>query len=86
MKEIQRLEVGVDVGIDTKHQTLAGVAFPLTSKASEALQLFAKGKLQYVQLKIGKIRKDRAFIIFTIIITRYHNIQLYHLATPQMKI
>ncbi|MCL4128919.1 UNVERIFIED_CONTAM: hypothetical protein GTU68_005180 [Idotea baltica] len=52
MKEIKKLEVGVDISVDTKHQTLTGVAFPLTSKASEALHEFAKGKLQYIQLKI----------------------------------
>lgn len=54
MKEIQKLEVGADISIDSRHQTLAGVAFPLTNKAVEALQLFARGKLQYIQLKIGK--------------------------------
>ncbi|KAL7648310.1 UNVERIFIED_CONTAM: hypothetical protein RMT77_000216 [Armadillidium vulgare] len=52
MKEIQKLEVGADISIDSRHQTLAGVAFPLTNKAVEALQLFARGKLQYIQLKI----------------------------------
>ena len=53
MKEIQKLEVGADIGIDTRQQTLAGVAFPLTKQATEALLGFGKGKCQYVQLKIG---------------------------------
>ncbi|KAK7073779.1 Twinfilin-1 [Halocaridina rubra] len=52
MKEIKKLEVGVDIGIDTKHQTLAGVAFPIMENALNSLKKFANGHLQYVQLKI----------------------------------
>ncbi|XP_063598079.1 twinfilin-1-like isoform X1 [Penaeus indicus] len=52
MQEIKKLEVGVDIGVDTKHQTLAGVAFPIVTKALDAVKQFASGELQYVQLKI----------------------------------
>lgn len=54
MQEIKKLEVGVDIGVDTKHQTLAGVAFPIVTKALDAVKQFASGELQYVQLKIGQ--------------------------------
>lgn len=53
MQEIKKLEVGVDIGVDTKHQTLAGVAFPIVTKALDAVKKFASGELQYIQLKIG---------------------------------
>ncbi|XP_076037800.1 twinfilin actin binding protein isoform X2 [Oratosquilla oratoria] len=52
MNEIKKLEVGVDIGVDSKHQTLAGVAFPIVSDGLAALNKFAKGELQYVQLRI----------------------------------
>ena len=54
MKEIKKMEVGVDIGVDTKHQTLAGVAFPIMENALNSIKRFANGELQYVQLRIGK--------------------------------
>jgi len=52
--EIKRNEVNSDIGVDTRHQTLQGLAFPLTTKAIDALAKFQKKQLNYVQLKIGK--------------------------------
>ena len=54
MAEIKKTEVGVDISIDSKYQTLAGVQFPIMPDATECIHKFANGKLQYVQLKIGK--------------------------------
>lgn len=54
MQEIKKNEVGVDIGVDTKHQTMAGIAFPIVSAALDALKSFTEGKLQYVQLMIGR--------------------------------
>ena len=45
--------MGVDIGIDSRHQTLSGVSFPITNEAIKALKKFANGDLQYVQLRIG---------------------------------
>jgi len=41
--------------VDTRHQTLQGVMFPLTDSAYEALAKFREKEITYVQLKIGKL-------------------------------
>lgn len=43
-------QVQTDVGIDTKHQTLQGVAFPIAKEAIQALEKLKNKKLNYVQL------------------------------------
>ena len=53
--EIKRNEVNSDIGVDTRHQTLQGLIFPLATKAIEALKKFQKKNLNYVQLKIGNL-------------------------------
>lgn len=53
INEIKKQEVGVDISVDTKHQTMAGITFPMVPDALEAIKSFTTGKLQYVQLKIG---------------------------------
>lgn len=55
LAEIKRTEVHTEIGIDTKHQTLQGVFFPLTTKAYAALEKFRNKQLNYVQLKIGSV-------------------------------
>ena len=55
IKEIKKQEVGVDISVDTKHQTMAGISFPVVPDALQAITNFTKGKLQYVQLKIGEL-------------------------------
>ena len=47
MLEVKRMEVRPDVGIDTKHQTLTGISFPMTKEAMKCLGAFASGSLQY---------------------------------------
>lgn len=37
LQEIKRTEVNTDIAIDTKQQTLGGVAFPITSPAKQAI-------------------------------------------------
>lgn len=56
--EIKRTEVNPEIGVGTRHKTLQGLAFPLTTKAIDALAKFQKKQLNYVQLKIGNIRAD----------------------------
>ncbi|GAA6080602.1 twinfilin-1a, partial [Tachysurus ichikawai] len=50
LKKIKLSEVQTDIGVDTKQQTLQGVAFPLHGDAMQALQKFKDKKLNYVQL------------------------------------
>ncbi|KAK8386553.1 hypothetical protein O3P69_010886 [Scylla paramamosain] len=52
INEIKKQEVGVDISVDTKHQTMAGISFPLVPNALQAIKNFTTGNLQYVQLKI----------------------------------
>jgi twinfilin-like protein len=52
LAEIKRKEVNADIGVDTKHQTVQGVAFPLTKSALDQLQRLKDGHLNYVQLSL----------------------------------
>ncbi|KAF2367721.1 Actin-depolymerizing factor domain, partial [Trinorchestia longiramus] len=50
--EVKRQEVNPDIGINTKHQTMTGLNFPLSNQAIQAVSSFTKGDLQYVRLFI----------------------------------
>ncbi|KFQ28827.1 Twinfilin-1, partial [Mesitornis unicolor] len=50
LRQIKINEVQTDVGVDTKHQTLQGVAFPIAKEAIQALEKLKNKKLNYVQL------------------------------------
>ncbi|CAN9498957.1 unnamed protein product [Ophioblennius macclurei] len=52
LRQIKLSEVQTDVSVDTKQQTLAGVAFPLHGEAVSALQLFSQKRINYVQLEV----------------------------------
>lgn len=54
-------QVQTDVGVDTKHQTLQGVAFPIAKEAIQALEKLRNKELNYVQL--ASIRYFRLFLI-----------------------
>ena len=43
-------QVRADVGVDTKHQTMAGLSFPLTDDAIHKLHDLKEGAITYVQL------------------------------------
>ena len=43
-------QVNTDVNVDTKHQTMAGVAFPIRQDAIDKLRELKDGALNYVQL------------------------------------
>ncbi|XP_032819069.1 twinfilin-1-like [Petromyzon marinus] len=54
-EELQRIklnEVNTDISVDSKHQTLQGVAFPIEERALEALYRLKTRKINYVQLSI----------------------------------
>ena len=50
VNDICYTQVQTDVGVDTKHQTLQGVAFPISQDAFQALEKLSKKQLNYVQL------------------------------------
>ena len=54
LAELRRSEVSVGVGIDSRHQTLSGVTFPLTHSAWKAIEALAAQNYNYIQLRIGK--------------------------------
>ena len=43
-------QVQTEVSVDTKHQTLQGVAFPIAKEALQALEKLKNKQLNYVQL------------------------------------
>jgi len=52
LAEIRRTEVNADISVDTRHQTVQGVSFPLSSSARQELQRLKAGKVNYVQLSL----------------------------------
>ncbi|XP_020501542.2 twinfilin-1a [Labrus bergylta] len=52
LRQIKLNEVQTDIGVDTKHATLQGVAFPMHKDAVAALQRYRDGKHNYVQLEV----------------------------------
>ncbi|NXT69289.1 TWF1 protein, partial [Chaetops frenatus] len=47
LRQIKINEVQADVGVDTKHQTLQGVAFPIAKEVIQALEKLKNKKLNY---------------------------------------
>ncbi|XP_076369845.1 twinfilin-1-like [Tachypleus tridentatus] len=58
LQTIKRIESGTDRGIDTKHQTLQGVAFPISDDAVSALFDLKEGLVNYVQLSIDLDKEE----------------------------
>ncbi|KAJ8377399.1 hypothetical protein AAFF_G00260590 [Aldrovandia affinis] len=52
LRQIKLNEVQTDIGVDTKQQTLQGVAFPVEQDAIQALEQLREKKINYVQLEI----------------------------------
>lgn len=52
LRQIKLSEVQTDISVDTKQQTLQGVAFPMDHRAVKALEGFRDKKFNYVQLEI----------------------------------
>ncbi|XP_059190357.1 twinfilin-1-like [Centropristis striata] len=52
LRQIRLNEVQTDIGVDTKQQTLQGVAFPLHGEAVAALERFRDKRINYVQLQV----------------------------------
>ncbi|KAM4748111.1 twinfilin-1 [Rhinophrynus dorsalis] len=52
LRQIKIKETQTEIGVDTKHQTLQGIAFPIDRDAFQALEQLKDKRLNYVQLKI----------------------------------
>lgn len=52
LEEIKRKEVNAEIGVDTKHQTVQGVSFPLSQSARDELARLLNGQINYVQLSL----------------------------------
>ncbi|XP_050452878.1 twinfilin isoform X1 [Cataglyphis hispanica] len=52
LAELKKTTATTDYSVETRHQTLSGVAFPVTDEAKQAIIELAKGIHEYVQLKI----------------------------------
>lgn len=52
LRQIKLNEVQTDISVDTKQQTLQGVAFPIHKDAVAALERFRDKKINYVQLQL----------------------------------
>lgn len=55
LQEIKRAEVNTDYSVDSRHQTLGGVGFPITSSAKDAIQNMTRGSYDYLRFRIGII-------------------------------
>jgi len=52
MKEIKENEIRVDIGVDTKQQTMSTLAFPVEKAATQAFEHFLQHGYDYIQLSI----------------------------------
>jgi twinfilin-like protein len=52
LEMIKKNEVHVEISVDSKHQTVQGVTFPLTKSALEQLKNLKSGRVNYVQLSL----------------------------------
>ncbi|KAM8861579.1 twinfilin-1a [Synchiropus picturatus] len=57
LRQIKLNEVQTDISVDTKHQTLQGVAFPIQSEAVAALERFREKRINYVQLEVDSVQE-----------------------------
>ena len=53
MLEIKQTEVGVDISVDSKHQTLNSLAFPFEKKLLNGLDTYWRKGADYLQIAIG---------------------------------
>ncbi|XP_029471059.1 twinfilin-1 isoform X2 [Rhinatrema bivittatum] len=58
------VKIQTDISVDTKHQTLQGIAFPIDREAFQALEDMKMRKLDYVQLQID-IKNERIVLANT---------------------
>ena len=52
---VKKTETNAHISIDSKHQTLSGVAFPVAEAALKAIYAFQEKEYNYIQLSIGTL-------------------------------
>ena len=52
-REEVRAQANVEIGVDTKHQAVSGLAFPMTSACKEAIKNYKNEKTNYIQMSIN---------------------------------
>ena len=52
-REEVRAQANVEIGVDTKHQAVSGLAFPMTSACKEAMKNYKNEKTNYIQMSIN---------------------------------
>ncbi|XP_053154354.1 twinfilin-2 isoform X1 [Hemicordylus capensis] len=57
LQQIRINEVKTEISVESKHQTLQGLAFPLQPEAQQAIQLLKQKKINYIQLKLDLERE-----------------------------
>ncbi|XP_061473942.1 twinfilin-2 isoform X2 [Rhineura floridana] len=57
LQQIRINEVKTEISVESKHQTLQGLAFPLQPEAQQAIQLLKHKKINYIQLKLDLERE-----------------------------
>lgn len=62
MLEIRRNEIHTDIGPDTKHKTLSGIACEMTEAAAAAIRDAADGSYNYLQFKI-ELKEERIHLV-----------------------
>ncbi|KAF2885658.1 hypothetical protein ILUMI_20509 [Ignelater luminosus] len=62
LQELKRNELHTDYGVDSKHQTLSGVVFPITESAKQAILDMARGSYDYVQFRID-IEEEKIHLV-----------------------
>ncbi|CAD6237554.1 GSCOCG00002373001-RA-CDS [Cotesia congregata] len=62
--ELKKTAIHTDYNVETRHQTLSGVAFPVTDEAKQAITDMGKGVHEYVQLKID-LDEEKIHLVMT---------------------
>ncbi|XP_015276397.1 PREDICTED: twinfilin-2 isoform X3 [Gekko japonicus] len=57
INEGKTAQVKTEISVESKHQTLQGLAFPLQPEAQQAIQLLKQKKINYIQLKLDLERE-----------------------------
>lgn len=64
LQQIRINEVKTEISVESKHQTLQGLAFPLQPEAQQAIQLLKQKKINYIQLKLD-LEKETIDLVHT---------------------
>ncbi|XP_069792680.1 twinfilin-2 isoform X2 [Narcine bancroftii] len=64
LKQIKINEVKTEISVQSKHQTMQGIAFPIQESAITAILLLKERKINYIQLKLD-IEKETINLVHT---------------------